>query len=544
MIDDGGFAYCQLQDEGIIYNGYIKEVKSIIQELDELGLEMDGVRDEVRVIEESISNQVKYNYDTYSDGNSSFLQSGLRIEYSAAINKLEAIKSDLIQEWNDYYKIVNKCNDIHNIIQDFNEIDYEQVVDKLIEILRIMRESSTINFEMEENIVNRLYNLIYHVMKMEMVYTNNSILLNYIKNNDTDSSYIAELLKKEISEINNEEVSKMLSALQSEGISTSNLLNERLILLVTAASNPEVLSVVEKKCNVNREELDKIIREINNNQELLKRDENSLNNINRDISDLHRKKRIKTLKGMANGIVLALCLSTSVLAAKKFGTVKEYHTTTTTYDSSMDSTTVTESYSRGKNNDLKIQEFTPWSEPSFFRDSKYERDVYNYYVSEKDYDMYSDLEQYLNSNMNGRYQCKSKTEYQKEKPDDFGYLGNRYIITRTEKDLEDYKNGKSPVLFAVTLTISLLGTAVMELLYFKKIAEDKYVIIKKEITCALDKKKEKEEAINNYKNTLRELNVKKEQMEKIIEDDSMTLLSLKKSILESDENGSKLTKTL
>jgi len=556
MIDDGGFAFCEkddevfynpLQDEGINYNGLLIEVNGLIEELEKLGLNVVDIRKEVENIEQGVNDQVKYNYDTWDEGrgDSEALQGGLRLGYQDAKKRLDYLRTDLKLKWQDYYIITNNCDEIENILRNLGSVDFNQAIDKLIDTLKKMRESSTIDNNMEIGIVYRLYKIIYFVMKMEIVFTNNTRLLNYIKKDETDSIYIASLLKEEIKGIKNEDVLAAVSSLKREGMDSTNLLDEKLILLVTIARNDEAMSVIEKRCTVNRKELEELIKNIEKNEELLQGFKEDFRNIDKGIEDLKKRKKSKTLKGIINGVIIAVCLTSSVLAAKKFGKVKEYYTTTTTYDSVTDSSTTTYGYEPGDEDEMTIQECTPWVDASPLRNTDYEREVFDYNVPKEDIGLHSDLRQYLDPETAKQYDYKSKKpQTEKEKPEDYGYVGNKYTITKKEKDLDKVHERDDKVLFGILLGVYLAATAKIELIYLKRIDKDRYTIIKKEMKCALDKKEEKERAIMELEARLDELNKEKEKLKRVLEDDTNILTKLTKNDKESKDDNPELVLTV
>ena len=128
----------------------------------------------------------------------------------------------------------------------------------------------------------------------------------------------------------------MVSSLQSNGMDSRNLLDKKLIMLVSAINEPEIIKELmdEYKDNIKRLEETK---ENNNNFE------DSLNNNNYYLNDriekdksFKKRYKIKLIKSTINALLLSLILSGGILTIKNHGFDDTYKTEETTYDSITD----------------------------------------------------------------------------------------------------------------------------------------------------------------------------------------------------------------
>ena len=517
------------EDEAIIYNGQLQEVKSLIEDLQEIGLNVDSAKQEINNIEKMVSGKVEHNYNTYDD-TTSLLNTALLYDYNSAIKRLDILKTILIAEWKDYYIIVNKYNEIKNSINNVEEMDFDQIVESLIDILGLMRASTTINFEIEKDIVERLYELIYTVMKLEIIYNKDSRLLDTIKNNETDSIYIANILKKEIKKIKNDEVDKMVSSLQSNGMDSRNLLDKKLIMLVSAVNEPEIIKELmdEYKDNIKRLEETK---ENNNNLE------DSLNNNNYYLNDriekdksFKKRYKIKLIKSTINALLLSLILSGGILTLKNHGFDDTYKTEETTYDSITDETTTSNKYTKGKDNKIVLVEETPWREPEFFQEKEYKKEKYIYEVPEEVFESCKEPKDLLNKDYYNQIEPKDYVkESSKEKPEDYSIRENRVLITSQKKDLNVSKkvvNTFNTVIITLT-TLAIL--ILLEQIFKYFIDKDKFKNIKDYKNLNLEEIENSKKRIKKLTNDININNEKIDEIQKTLEEELEVLETISKA---------------
>ena len=124
-----------IEDQAIIYNEKLLEVKEIINDLEELELDTKVIKDDIKAIEESVSQHVVNNYNLnnpQSECSNSIMQTATSMDYSKAINQLEEIIRLIKDEWKDYYLITQKCHEIKSCLADIENMDFNQIIDKTV----------------------------------------------------------------------------------------------------------------------------------------------------------------------------------------------------------------------------------------------------------------------------------------------------------------------------------------------------------------------------------------------------------------------------
>ena len=517
------------EDEAIKYNGKLQQVKILIEELKKMGLNVDSAIKEVKNIEELVSNKVEKAYNTYDDS-TSFLNSALNFDYTDAIKRIDILIELLNSEWKDYYVIINKCNEIRSSLNNVEEMDFDQVVDSLIGILEIMRASTTINFEIEKDIVNKLYELIYNVMKLELISNNSTKLLDSIKNNETDSIYIANILKREIVSLNNEEVNQMVSSLQSNGIDSRNLLDKQLLMLIGELNNPEMISKLIDEYKYNKERLDstKTIKESLENKK--ERSIYNLENSEKAKENIQKRYKRKIINTTIRALLVSLCLAGASLVTRKYGIDTKYNTEVTTYDSTTDQTTVSEEYTTGEDNKVTITEYTPWRHPEFDDYDNYKRYIYTYEVPEYVYELCDNPKEMLDTKYTEQLiPIKEKEEKSKEKPKDFGAKDNRFIITKQTKDLSDSKTALNKMHTIIILVISLNIITLLEKLYMVFIDKDRLKRILEDKKYNLEEIEEAKKTINDSDELIQKYEKEKEELIELLAEELNVITKVSKT---------------
>ena len=422
-------------DMGIVYNSKLKEVKENINRLGSLDFDLTNFKNSVEEIDRKVKEEIKGKYDTNDNNKSIFVYDEMKFIYDKAIKKLDKINNTLKQEYGNYYKIFMFSKKLENDINDVNSDNIEQLVILSTKLLKSLKTSSTIDYEIEKNIVNNVYNLIYKAIKLELIYSNRCELLELVKNDDVDVPFIAKLIREDINNIGDNKTIKN-KLLEFNSLDDKNLINTELLSLIISSNDKNLIRKSSKD----------IIDYASDYKELLDSLEyydRNKNNILDNISDLNDAKIKNSKKSVKRKLVLTLnaLVVSSIIAGGSFVIKnvckdKAYKTTITKYDSYTDSFDTTEDYIKGKSESISMTEYSPWDNPGYFRDS-YTRSVYKYDLDDLNAD-YSDLSKYLNSNIKDNIKYKSDTEKSTDIPSDYGYGENKYIIEEIKKDLNDY----------------------------------------------------------------------------------------------------------
>ena len=458
-----------VEDNAIKYQAKLKQVKSYIERLEKLGLDTTKIKELVSKIDEEANKMIADNYSKFAK--TVLLEDSLKVDYSSSIRKIDEVIKELDEEWNTYFKIHNTCLSIKAKLKNVNEQNIVDVVFETIDVLKSLEYSSTISYDVEKRFVDETYQTIYQVLQAEAAYSEFSNLFNYVKGSETHSIHICELLDNDLSKFDHKDIRAVYEELQTKGLSITNYMDKRLFFLMALYHNPDIVSANTKKF---LEKANEALEKTEKYDDLV---ESSTNLSEYNETHLSRIKEIKK-KIRKHGLLsfLNIALVSSIIAGGFFisrkatkDNAKEYYTITQTYDSATGETTSTEGYAGGKKEKMKITEYTPWVEPTIFKEEEYTRSKISFDVPDEDIHLYNNLEDYLNEDVANHFsfdykQYSSREESQKELPEDYGYVGRKYVIERTTKDLDNIHYKENPygwigwtIVIAVAAILADLG---------------------------------------------------------------------------------------
>lgn len=494
------------KDLSIIYNGKLLEVRDSLEQLKELdGFNTEKLEKAINKIEKNVEKSVEDNYSTFDNVDSkTFLHDSLATTYRQATAKLEKIKDVIDAEYQEYLKINAKYKALRNNMEKISKENVAGLSEKGRDLLSSIRNSSIVDYKMEEELVENIYALIYKLIKLELIYKGESTILEYAKTDETDCSYFAKLVKENINKLDRDSqalIKKIIINLATDGLTNDDYLDYNLLNTIIASEDDELSEII------NNDFLDKIAtcEELNEKYELA---ETKKTDLAERLNESKTKKKQNGLRKMKKRIFLnlnALVVATGILASgyvlKDITKTKEYKTTTTTYNSITEEEKEKETYQTAKGYSLTITEYSPWIEPGYFRDG-YSRDIYKYDLSDVD-KSFSNLEDYLNPQLKDELEVESETQTKDEKPKDLGYKENKYIIKEVKQNKADYNPVISPFFWGgTTLGAGALIILIDWLIAFKLISKEKYSDIKDDYKTS---KKKLEENNTKYLEAKQEL---------------------------------------
>ena len=147
--------------------------------------------------------------------------------------KITVINDHLLREYSDYYKIHVTCNKLKKALKNTNKDNIDETINLANNLLNSLKQSSTIDYEDEKNLVNEVYKLVYETVKLEVTYSNNSLLLDELRNDSFDVQYIAKLVKEDIHNIkdDNDLVKNKVIELEKD-LDDKFFLDKKLLLLM------------------------------------------------------------------------------------------------------------------------------------------------------------------------------------------------------------------------------------------------------------------------------------------------------------------------
>ena len=229
-----------MADESLEYKNRIYEIKKQLIRIKELGVDTSKyeeiLNDTIKDIEKSVLDANKKDV---------FKSAFVSQSYLNGLNKLDRLMV-LLGEYNSYYKAFNTALYIDLSLKEEIGIDkLNKFVNDIIYSIRSLKSANHLNFEDEQLVLRKVYDVAYKLIKKEILFNSYSRLLEEIKSNNIDSGFIEELISKDIqTSKNNAKLDQKLYEIKQNGLSSS-LLDEELILLLLNQPN----SVIQKEKN-------------------------------------------------------------------------------------------------------------------------------------------------------------------------------------------------------------------------------------------------------------------------------------------------------
>ncbi len=442
-------------DKAIIYIAKLKEVSDNIKKLENLSFNVRKIKENVNNLESNVSKEINEIYEKFNDKNNNFLQDSLKMVYVKASIDLDKINRFLKEEYENYYKIVSLYDSLKEKVDMIDKNNIDEFANNSLLLLESIKKSSTVDYEMEKGLVLNIYKLVYDVMKYELVYRSDSTLFIELKNDKTNFPYVIDYIKDDIQRVtnNNVNIKKILSNIKTNELDDSYLLDKNLLFLLAISENKELLNIKVDDLKNIKSEIEKYEQELVNNEN----EKNSLNELFKDNLEAKGKIKHSILKKRIITFVDALIVSLFIMKiapfiSKNVSKEKLYKTITTKYDSYTDTIDVEEFYKSETKDKVKLTEYSPWSNPGYFREL-YERNVYTYSSFNGEYD---NIKEILTSNKKENIKYDLHSEKTKTLPDDYGYGENKYVIEKTKINKNDFIYAENKNLLFISYAVSLL----------------------------------------------------------------------------------------
>ncbi|MBR7042257.1 MAG: hypothetical protein IKI04_02025 [Bacilli bacterium] len=327
----------------IKYKNLYQEVEMMLTNISEIGFDISNYQKELNDIGTKVNDNIKNKYI------SSFAKASYENYYSDGINLLNSLKYKL-DRYDTYFKVLNSCNyiDIKLRNQDIKEEELSKYIVDMIYNLKQLVKSDTVDYDNEKHIVDKIYNTAYNLIKLEILFTGESELYQFCKNEEVNIAYFDKLIRDEISnlDLSDEKYNSLrtkIYEIKSNGIN-SNYFDLSLI---------KKLLVFSSNFNLK----DSVNRRLNNTVDGI--EQSCFAIVRKSLSDdlyqyVYKKSNIKLcqkiIKKRITSLVLALSLLTTggvglVHTAKRLSYQNEYKRTVETY-STIDNneTTVTKNF--------------------------------------------------------------------------------------------------------------------------------------------------------------------------------------------------------
>ena len=440
------------RDNAIKYNAKLVEVKDNIEEIKKLNISANTFGAMLKDIEKNVKTKVEDCYKRFeSEDSNTFLYSSLDIIYTEAIKELEKINSYLSREYTSYFKIQATVNELETRLKDFKYNEVDELVSEAIKLTREIKETDTINYDDEKNVVEAVYKVVYEILKLESIYGTNSDLLDTIYEDEVDSVYISRLIKEDVKKLKNDkDIEKLVKEINKTGFEGRNYIDKDLIRLITYISKPEYSDRIKDSLIEKIRDYKEVEETQEINEDEVRRTEYRIQSINRDKERIDRISRGNLLKLLLIGTIIgATSFGSSKLFKAIFSNVKEYKTTTEEYDSLTGEVETTEEYSM-ENPGVELTVYTPWEYNKTHDVYKRMADIYK--INDPNLEL-EDFEDYTKIDASELSKIKFERESTDILLDDMNYEGNRYVITRITRDENDFQIPNTLILRVVLSTI-------------------------------------------------------------------------------------------
>lgn len=490
------------KDYSIIYNGKLKEIKDNLQKLEDIKISIPTFKKAVENIIKETEISIENNYKLFNNADQTLdLDEANAKVYSQANKEIDKLNQQIIKEYDIYYKITMKYNKLLSLVDDVTEDNICDIVINCRSILSLLKSSSNIDYSFEKDITEKIYQLTYRIIKLELIYSNSAGLL-YALKNPTDQNYITELIKEDINLLDKNHpdtklVEEKVNKLKENGLNNMFLLDKNLIILLAILTDKNLSHKVDSK----------FFNSLKNYIELEKdMHKTELAISNSKVDEIKKSLKIHNLKIFKKKVFLSvnLLLVTSsivgsAIAIGKLTESKENKVKTTVYDSFTDTKEITERYEDLDTDTISLIEYSPWDEPGYFRD-EYSRNVYTYDL-EGIKKKYANIEDYLTSDLKEKIKLsEEKEEIETEKPKDLDYTKNKYIITEKVINEKDFRMVKSKFYWPLFSILSSIGIIAVDFLLLKKLTSVKLKDLKqKKKKVQEELKSDKEKCLENKK---------------------------------------------
>lgn len=324
-----------MKDIDLVFESLVEELKIMITNISDIGIDTKKYKEKLNNIINDVHSNVEESKEKWGNNANMFLET----DYYPGIKKLNRLKLEL-NEYNIYFKAVNTCkylilelDDIENLKDDEKINNY---VETIIELLIDIKNSNIIYNKRKKTILKEVYDIVYKIIKLEIIKFGKSRVYEYVKDYGIDTSFLEKYVRKDIENLNldnekYENIQKKVYEINSDGL-TSNYFDIDLIkLLIKYSDNIDSKEEIVNELKNLKNRLNDIAETYN---EALFKCNNCLSKSKRILMDLKKyRKRILmrfTYTIVSLGIFVVGLFSTNYLI-KKLCTKQVYPKTTTTY---------------------------------------------------------------------------------------------------------------------------------------------------------------------------------------------------------------------
>ncbi len=176
----------------------------LIQELESMSEEQIKIQKKLRILEQQVTLSIGIVDEKYIreiEEKISNLKKSIEVSSIQTIEQQVDSLLNKISELINYYNLINKVKYIDNNIKKIKKSNILEWVKTLTDILENLLEDKIFYLDSQKENVNLVYEVVYKIIKMEMLFNNESLLLNIVEEKEICLVYLKNLIDKEIEEI-------------------------------------------------------------------------------------------------------------------------------------------------------------------------------------------------------------------------------------------------------------------------------------------------------------------------------------------------------
>ena len=463
------------QDPAALFLDEVLKTKQLLLKIQKLGVDTSHLEKRIQNISDNIEKEIGKKFEQYESNLNTFLKDGeLNNIYNKGIKLLKDIQTYIIDEYNTYSKIEGYYELLETNIKECNSKALASNIENMLKLIKEINTSIPINHRSEQDLIEKIYQLAYQLIKVEFSITGTSKVLRDLKKYNFPLSYLENYIIQEINSLDknnyqNKPILNRVHEIESKGLESSYL-DESLIKLLSLPRDKEAYQETkEHLISIEKNSLD------TDNQLLeLKQKRNSIWNDLKNLKD----NTLSSLKELfLPASILAIYTASyiglgigSILGINKSCKHKVYPTIEETYDITNNKNLESKNYNTTLiDNPIQLITYTPWEKGEYYYNGKYGkysemfgRQILTYDLSEIDY---ADLSDYAELDLTALGITATPTTETKSTltPEDL-YEEAYTLIKRYNQEKENafLERGNS---LSAELAVDLLAIALLTILY-------------------------------------------------------------------------------
>ena len=153
--------------------------------------------------------------------------------YRSARYKIEGVNERLVEEWDVFYRMGKTQEYVKKLLEskdlNNNREAVKEISKEVILLLDLVDSISISDYDDELALLERTYDVIYEMMKLELALTTDDTIFNRVKLSESDTFFISKRIKKDLENIDDNSIKLLQLELQKQGLNRAFLLNKKLI---------------------------------------------------------------------------------------------------------------------------------------------------------------------------------------------------------------------------------------------------------------------------------------------------------------------------